>query len=41
MTLKLQLEDGTWKVSNWLDPEVYEEGGYVSMLEYYVSENGI
>ncbi len=41
MTLKLQLEDGEWKVSNWLDPEVYDEGGYVAMMENYIMENNI
>ena len=41
ITIKLQLEDGEWKVSNWLDPEAYDEGGYVGMLENYISENNI
>ena len=41
MTLKLQLEEGQWKVSNWLDPEAYDESGYVGMLENYISENDV
>jgi len=40
-TMILSLEDGEWKVSNWLDPEAYDEGGYLSMLENYAQENNI
>lgn len=40
-TMILLLEDGEWKVNNWLDPEAYDEDGYLGMLETYVKENDI
>lgn len=40
-TMILTLEDGTWKISNWLDPEAYDDGGYFSLLENYAINNNI
>lgn len=40
-TMILCLENGQWKVNNWLDPEAYDEGGYLGMLETYIKENNV
>ncbi|MBR6894021.1 MAG: hypothetical protein IKN15_12465 [Bacteroidaceae bacterium] len=40
-TMILWLEDGQWKVNNWLDPEVYADNGYLGMMEDYIRENNI
>ena len=41
ITMILCLEKGQWKVNNWLDPEAYDEGGYLGMLEAYIRENTV
>lgn len=40
-TMILWLEDGQWKINNWLDPEVYADNGYLGMMEDYMRENNI
>jgi len=40
-TMILCLEDGQWKVNNWLDPEVYDTDGYLGMMEAYIRENNV
>ncbi len=40
-TMILWLEDGQWKINNWLDPEVYADNGYLGMMEDYIRENNI
>ena len=40
-TMILWLEDGVWKVNNWLDPEVYGDNGYLGMMEDYIRENNV
>ena len=40
-TMILWLEDGQWKINNWLDPEVYSDNGYLGMMEDYIRENNI
>ena len=41
ITLDLWMENGQWRVNNFLEPEVFGTEGYIVMMEKYASEHNI
>jgi len=41
ITLDLWMENGQWRVNNFLEPEVFGTEGYIGMMEKYASEHNI
>lgn len=41
MALDLWMENGHWRVNNFDEPEAFGTGGYLGMMEKYVSDNNI
>lgn len=41
MVLDLWMEGGRWRVNNFIEPEVFGNEGYISMMEKYARDNHI